>query len=53
MSWLTEVTDLCLPDGCDDCDAYQVVIEVYPRVFACLIAHDDTCPSPDNPKRRS
>lgn len=46
MSWLDEVSEMCLPGGCDYCDAYQVVIEAAPQVFAWFICHDDTCHRP-------
>jgi hypothetical protein len=34
-----------VPGGCDQCNAVQRSVEVMPRVWSVIVAHDDDCPS--------
>lgn len=33
-----------IPDGCDQCEAYQTVESVSPGVWELTIHHEDSCP---------
>jgi hypothetical protein len=39
------VRDGRIPGGCPDCNAYQTLRRVAPRIYSLTIHHDDTCPS--------
>jgi|GEM_PF-2286554 len=41
---LDAMTDKRLPGGCDDCDAYQVMVKAEAGVYVLQVHHDDTCP---------
>jgi hypothetical protein len=49
---MTDIDDLFrkahgkqIPGGCEDCDAYQTMDEVRPRVHMLTVHHDDDCPT--------
>ena len=33
-----------IPGGCDDCNAYQKVVQLEDKLFKLTVFHDDTCP---------
>lgn len=33
-----------IPGGCDDCHAYQRVVQDSPGIWICRVHHDSTCP---------
>lgn len=39
-----QIEDQPMPGGCDQCDAYQTVVEVTPGVHSLTVHHDDWCP---------
>ena len=43
-SVLDQLTGQRVPGGCDDCSAYQTVVEHSPGVYVLTVHHDDSCP---------
>ena len=41
---LDAMTGKRIPGGCDDCDAYQVMVRCEAGVYVLEVHHDDTCP---------
>lgn len=41
---LADLAGIRIPGGCDDCNAYQVMVEHAPNVLVVRVFHDDTCP---------
>lgn len=44
-SVLDSMTGHRLPDGCDDCTAYQTLDRHDTGVYVLTVHHDDTCPT--------
>jgi len=41
---LALMTEGEIPGGCDDCNAYQKVVQEGHNLFKITVFHDDTCP---------